>query len=487
MNYDFDKWKLNFEILFKQSLIFGNLRILFSYIFIFFLIGILNVVHALPSFARQTGQSCVACHAGGQFPELTPYGRIFKLTGYTIGTQGNPFSAMVLADVTQNKKNIDSFSGGIIAPQNNIPIIDAASVFIAGKVTDNIGGFVQITYSVYDHQDGSGNWRGHVGSDNTDLRYTNRSITNNDDLILGINVNNNPGVQDVWNSSPTWSYPYVGAPSAATSFPGMPFATKLEDATLAQQVAGIGGYAYWNKSIYIELTGYQTATGFWKSLSQGYKPADPYNPLVYSQGVSPYVRAAYTRQWDDQNIMVGLIALSTNIYKLDTITNLPQYGSVTHYQDKGVDAQYQYLLDPHTVTAHFRYIKENINDDTGIYGHKNNLDSIYAKVAYIFRNQYGANIGYRRVNGSSDAQAYQNYTSAAISNPAVTSYSTSLNNSPETKLWTPEAFWLPQQNLHVGLQYNIFTEYLGAKSNYDGNKRNASDNNYAYLYAWLVF
>ncbi|SIT51397.1 exported hypothetical protein [Paraburkholderia piptadeniae] len=35
-------------------------------------------VQALPIFARQTGQSCVACHAGGQFPELTPYGRMFK-------------------------------------------------------------------------------------------------------------------------------------------------------------------------------------------------------------------------------------------------------------------------------------------------------------------------------------------------------------------------------------------------------------------------
>jgi hypothetical protein len=33
---------------------------------------------ALPSYARQTGQECAACHNG--FPELTPYGRLFKLT-----------------------------------------------------------------------------------------------------------------------------------------------------------------------------------------------------------------------------------------------------------------------------------------------------------------------------------------------------------------------------------------------------------------------
>ena len=57
-------------------------------------IGLLAVVcmllaprpaHSIPLFARQTGQNCMACHAGGQFPELTPYGRMFKLTGYTIG------------------------------------------------------------------------------------------------------------------------------------------------------------------------------------------------------------------------------------------------------------------------------------------------------------------------------------------------------------------------------------------------------------------
>ena len=45
---------------------------------------------AIPAFNRQTGQNCVACHAGGQFPELTPYGRMFKMTGYTIGSARSP-------------------------------------------------------------------------------------------------------------------------------------------------------------------------------------------------------------------------------------------------------------------------------------------------------------------------------------------------------------------------------------------------------------
>ncbi len=38
---------------------------------------------ALPCFAMQTGQPCAACHTA--FPELTPFGRLFKLSGYTAG------------------------------------------------------------------------------------------------------------------------------------------------------------------------------------------------------------------------------------------------------------------------------------------------------------------------------------------------------------------------------------------------------------------
>src|SRR5579872_3705775 len=37
---------------------------------------------AVPSHARQTGMACQACHT--IFPELTPFGRLFKLNGYEI-------------------------------------------------------------------------------------------------------------------------------------------------------------------------------------------------------------------------------------------------------------------------------------------------------------------------------------------------------------------------------------------------------------------
>src|SRR5580700_7513072 len=46
-------------------------------------IGFAPPAQALPSFARQTGQPCGTCHT--DFPFLTPYGRRFKLLGYTVG------------------------------------------------------------------------------------------------------------------------------------------------------------------------------------------------------------------------------------------------------------------------------------------------------------------------------------------------------------------------------------------------------------------
>src|SRR6202790_2842880 len=50
-------------------------------------IGFAPPAQALPSFARQTGQPCGTCHTS--FPGLTPFGRRFKLLGYTTG--GGPY------------------------------------------------------------------------------------------------------------------------------------------------------------------------------------------------------------------------------------------------------------------------------------------------------------------------------------------------------------------------------------------------------------
>src|ERR1700686_3443343 len=135
---------------------------------------------ALPLFNRQTGQNCVACHAGGQFPDLTPYGRLFKLTGYTMGERALPVSVMGVASYNKTKNTNSSdpaFDSPANFPKDGNLIFPTGSIFLAGKITDNLGGFVQFTYNKYDAQSASdSHWIGHSSSDNLDIRYVDRFI-----------------------------------------------------------------------------------------------------------------------------------------------------------------------------------------------------------------------------------------------------------------------------------------------------------------------
>ncbi len=434
-------------------------------------LGLLQALpaHALPIFARQTGQNCLACHAGGQFPELTPYGRMFKLTGYTAGERTIPFAFMGTADFTKTRNNKD-VNGNPISPKDGNFVWDAASIFLGGKITDKIGAFAQYTYTNYDHQDGNGKWVGHWGSDNTDLRFADRFIGPANDVILGLTVHNNPTVQDVFNTAPAWSYPYLSSPVSTVASPQ--FLTLIEGG-LAQQVVGTGAYLYWNKLLYAELTAYSTADGIWSFLSKGNKPGDPNHPQTYLRGYNPYWRLALTHEWGPHNFMLGTFGMVANVYpnNSDAIPIFAQ--GVTRYHDYGVDAQYQYLLEPHTITAQARYIKENIGDAQNfVIGDSQSatLGSLRLKASYIYQSKYGVSLSFFNVTGSADSVAY----------------ASSANFHPNTQGWMPEIFWMPIQYVRLGVQYTHFTKYLGSKNNYDGTGRNASANDTLFIYLWAA-
>src|SRR5271154_1695378 len=85
--------------------------------------------HALPSYARQTGQQCAACHNG--FPELTPYGRLFKLNGYTFtGGQSElpPLAVMVVSSFTHTQAGQVGGAAPGYGANNNFSL-DAVSLF----------------------------------------------------------------------------------------------------------------------------------------------------------------------------------------------------------------------------------------------------------------------------------------------------------------------------------------------------------------------
>src|SRR5271157_201155 len=103
-------------------------------------------VQALPSYARQTGQECAACHNG--FPELTPYGRLFKLNGYTFkgGTSDlPPIAAMVIPTFTHTDSGQPGGAGPHYANNDNRDI-STTSFFYGGAIAPNLGAFAQVTY-----------------------------------------------------------------------------------------------------------------------------------------------------------------------------------------------------------------------------------------------------------------------------------------------------------------------------------------------------
>ena len=458
---------------------------------------------AIPLFNRQTGQNCVACHAGGQFPELTPYGRKFKLTGYTMGQRAKvPLAVMGVISMSKvNSKtpgNLDQNGNPDPAgdfPQDGVAHFTTASIFAGGKITDNIGLFGQWTYNAYN---GQGPFQGHSGSDQFDLRYADRFIDTQRDLIVGASLNNNPGVTDVWNTfnSAFGSVPGYVPVSNASGNAGGPFVdvpAKPILQSLGPLAAGMNVYAYWNDTVYGELGAYQTANRGFSFLSQGISDANMGTKLKGQ--FNPYWRLALNHDWGANSAMVGLYGLN-----VETYANAPDTsGPTIRYRDIGIDGQYQYILDPHMVSAQFSYTHEKQSYDDvlwdtnnpdnlangnvpSIQNPSNTLDHLRVKATYVYRAKYGASLAYTSVRGSADSM----YITSPDNTGAPVPFG-SVNNTPNTRLWIPEVFWLPIQNVRIGAQYYKFTQYNGSSNNYDGNGRNASDNNTLFLYVWGAY
>jgi len=102
---------------------------------------------SLPLYARQTGQPCATCHTA--FLELTPFGRRFKLGGYTLGGgdwTGPPFAVMLQAPTyTHTEAGQEGGAAPHFGPNNNFAF-QQASLFTGGRITDNLGAFIQGTY-----------------------------------------------------------------------------------------------------------------------------------------------------------------------------------------------------------------------------------------------------------------------------------------------------------------------------------------------------
>jgi hypothetical protein len=232
-----------------------NLKNLFAS-FLLALVGFLyfGSVNALPLFSWQTGQNCVACHAGGQYPELTPYGRYFKLTAYTLGKRTDiPVSVQYVAGAATSS-NGNNGTGQV--QQSGKLESNYLFLNVGGKITDNFGAFSQWYYAFNEQVSGNGNIpnQNQFAADIQDWRYADRYVGDSTDtikdFIWGASLNNYAGATDVWNSSPMWMYPYMGSTRNYSTY-GLPYNSRLSAYSVHNP--GYGVYGYVNRNFYGEV------------------------------------------------------------------------------------------------------------------------------------------------------------------------------------------------------------------------------------------
>lgn len=417
----------------------------------------------IPSYARQTGLACSACHY--QFLTLTPFGRKFKLNGYTLTNQPSlvekdsttnrgrlglsPFSmlsAMVTAAVTHTRDALpDTQNDAVALPQE-------LSGFLAGRITPKVGLFSQFTYAGAD---------GAFGIDNVDIRFADKATVGGREMAYGFTLNNHPAVQDLWNTTPAWGFPFIGSAGA----PGGAAST-LIDGGLSQSVLGLGGYTMVSDLVYAELSVYRSAL-------QG--AAAPSSTTGAIHGLAPYWRLALQKEWEHQYLMVGTFGLHTSLFP-DVLS-----GPRNTYADVGADAQFESKAGSGNVVVRGTWIHERQTLDAtaaagGSANAKNTLKVLRLNASYYPSQWLGVSGGYFDTRGSTDAGLYA---------PAPVDGSASGN--PKTNGIIGEVDYNPWENTRLGVQYTAYSTFNGGKTNYDGSGRDAAGNNTLYAFAWLAF
>ena len=201
---------------------------------------------------------------------------------------------------------------------------------------------------------------------------------------------------------------------------------------------------------------------------------------------NPYWRLALSHDWGANSVMVGTYGMIVNRYP----SNLDTSTATDRYRDVAVDAQYQYITDPHTFTAQATYIdeKQSYNasypavQETGAGigagptpdNPTDTLKTFKLKGTYYYERKYGGTLAYFSTTGSADAGFTAPMPTATPARPNSNGYIIELD-------------YLPIQNVRLMFQYTGYNKFDGAKTNYDGNGRNASDNNTLFFNVWVAF
>jgi hypothetical protein len=421
---------------------------------------------AVPAFAVQTGQPCQACHVGGFGPQLTPFGRNFKLHAYTLRATSSslPLSVMAEGSYVRTDKSPPAPPAPHYAPNDNVAL-DQASLFFAGGFGPHFGAFVQATY---DGVARAFTW------DNMDLRTTTTAVVAGRDVVLGLSLNNNPTVQDAWNTLPAWGYPY----SSSTLAPS-PGTAPLLNGALAQTSVGATAYAWISSSVYLEGGAYGSP-GATTLTRLGVDPTAPGDIA----GLAPYGRLAYQTAVRGGTVEVGAFGLEAKIHPgLDRTTGLTD-----RYTDLGLDASYyRAFANGDVLTVNARYLREQqaldascaLAGSTGACA-DNVLTDLRADVAWYWRNRIGFTAAVFDTSGGFNPTLY---AANRTFRPDSTGLMFQLDGTPFGGAPQPAR----RINLRLGVQYTVYTRFNGARDDFDGAGTNAPDNNTFRVFSWIAY
>jgi hypothetical protein len=327
-----------------------------------------------------------------------------------------------------------------------------ASLFVAGKIAPRLGTFLQLTYEQASD---------HFGMDNAEFRFADTVSFAGKPLQYGLTLNNSPGLEDLWNSTPVWGYPYAGSGAAPS-----PTAAPLLQGALAQEVAGLGAYAMWDGMIYGNVTLYRSA-------HLGSSPASVGSENTIDS-LAPYWRLAWQHTWGNNYLEIGTFGLWAKLFP-EGITGLTD-----RYTDIAGDVQYEHKFGLNQVTVHGSVIHENRKLDASVAAAtatnaSSMLTSYRLDAEYIYQN-WSFILGYFSINGDNDPGLYP---------PGV--LTGSRTGDPASHGYVAEVAYFPWRNVQLQLQYTGYGEFNGSSADYDGSGRRASDNNTTYVLAWFVW
>ncbi len=439
--------------------------------------------NAVPSFARQTGLSCDTCHT--VFPHLTPFGRDFKLHGYTYD-----YSELIKA-VREIEKNLakeergipnlvinkipmvsvrivsmfnDQVGGGNVpsgkttagqgfvstpegySDESIVQVVKASNLFFAGEIAPNIGTFLEFT-----GPNDTGSETFGVGF--LDLVFLAPPITiHSHDFTFGVRVTDSVAADEPANT--------VGNFGLTTTLMGMSDHNTLFDPYQSSIIIGGEAYAmlggFSKGGIYgavgiFHPTNSQTDTSYATGNLYGGPSTYQGGDLRGAQNVDEYFRlSVWLPGYKDIYSEIGGFGYhgSENMTAspLVSLTN-QNYGD--SYYNFGVDFQTQWIADKHLVELFAVYQRQH---DSQFFG-EDLFTGKFGQGESVTRQGFGieADYYYKRTYGAYIRYFYEHSAQVQDLNVGATVLGLS---------------WFPYQNVNFRVETSLFNTYNRGSAQY---------------------